>query len=174
MPFDVSPAVNLKEAVKTSLWVHEPAVLYWATVQQFKAKPSKKRCIAIHDTFIAPSGPWGGSLAESAEGEVKQAGVRRQMQAMVDWMRELRQTASSMNFFSRIKSSSSREVAHANFFDVYNDLIKLEIGNGPLTNFLKSPQKRSPLSNWKVPADKAKAALEGAGFDTKALGLKEI
>lgn len=174
MPFDVAPNISLKEAIKTSLWVHEPAVLYWAAVQQFKAKQSKKRCIALYETFIAPSGPWGGSLAESSDGEVKQTAMRRQMQAMVDWMKELRQAAGGMNFFSRIKSSSDRAVAHGNFFDIYNDLIKLEIGNGPLTNFLKSPQKRSPISGWKDPALKAKAALESAGFDIKALGLKEI
>ena len=96
------------------------------------------------------------------------------MEVFVDWMRELRQTASAMGFLARVRSSASREVSHADFFDSYNKSIKLEEGNGVLTNFLKNPQARTPVSGWKMPADKAKSTLDNAGFDIKALGLKEI
>ena len=36
MGFEIGAGIQLKDAVKTSLWTYEPAVLYWAAVQQFK------------------------------------------------------------------------------------------------------------------------------------------
>lgn len=172
MAYKIGTGIQLKDAVKTSLWVYEPAVLYWAAVQQFKTKQSKKRCIAIYDTFISSDGPWRGAIAESSDSE-EHAAQRRQMGSLIDEMRELRQKASAMGFLERFSSSSTRRV-HADFFDSYNNSIRLEEANGVLTNFLQSPQERRPVSGWKINAEKAKLALDNAGFDIKALGLQEI
>jgi len=165
-------AAQLKKVIVQSLWVFEPAILYWAAIAQYKSKTDKKRCIALYEVFFDTSGPWGGAIAELDR--QKHAFYLTHMGAMVGWMKEQRTAASKMGFFKRVMTSSERQSASSEFFDALNKAIDLEAGNGAVNGFLVDKQVRSPMGDWKQRAMKAKEKLGDAGFDISALGLNEI
>lgn len=175
MTFAVADGIILADQIRFSLWVHEPAVLYWATIQQYKKKATKHRAIAIYELFVIKEGPWDGAIGESefAEKETnRQVAARAAIKLSIQKYYAQIVEGSKKGAFSFLTAGDRKP--EVDLFDDYNKLIKLEEVNGPLTEYLKSPQERKPIKAWETNASIAKKRLSDAGFDLKELGLDSV
>jgi hypothetical protein len=162
--------------VLDSLKSNAAGLLLVFAVREYKQKPSKTKAVAIFDTFIVNGGAWGEELGELNMQKKSHQSLVYGMQLRMDWFRELRQEASSMNFVKRAWTSSSRAVAMPSEFDAFLSEVKMEGKTGDQLTGLITPRSGNAieLPGWKEKARQAKQALTEAGFDVHRMGLTQI
>lgn len=168
-----------EKLIEDSLKNNSAGLLLVLAVRQYKRNPTKSKALAIFDTFIANGGGvWGEDLGELDMKKREHQALVSGMSLRMDWFRELRQEASSMNFIQRFRTSNNRAVAMPSEFDLFLSEIKMEGKTGDqLTGLLierTGASKSGEIPGWRDRARTAKKSLKDGGFDVYRLGLHQI
>ncbi len=154
--------------------------LFLVLAYDYQQKPSKKKAIALWETFIKPNCPI--ELNVDSDGQK----IRTGLQAVIDEMKALKAEADQMGFFDRWTSSKSRKAGKNTFDDLmtacqkkneqlqffetdkkWGDL-KTSQNSGKASEVAASSAVKSWVTTTWEPERKKLAAV---GFNVKALTL---
>lgn len=163
-----------EEYMKYCIYTGEGDGAFIILAQNYKASPSKKKAIALWQTFLTRDAEFYCNMSSATEKKVAE------LKPVIDEMVKLKAEADQMDFFSRWTSSKSRKAAPEVFEDLLPMIEKPGSGAG-LESLIKfDPKKKADQQQRVIEGaamakkfmtawEKHRAALEKVGFPVKGV-----